>query len=129
MSFRCNECHRNIRTVAEVRNCQRCQSNGRAANIPAHQSDSDWLTPAIIGYALGGGFSSHSSDAPASEPEPFSGGGGLSGGAGASGSWDDDSSRSSPSSDSSSSSSDSSSSSSDSGSSSSDSGSSSSGSD
>lgn len=110
--FKCTDCRKVVRTVAEVRNCPRCQSKGTAANIPTHVNDSDWLTPALIGYALGGGFSGHS-HAPVEEATPtFTGGGGDTVGAGAGSSWSDDSDRSSGSS-----SSDSSYSSSDSGSS------------
>lgn len=93
--FKCTECQKVIRKVADIRNCSRCQSRGTATSIPSHYSSSDWLTPAIIGYALGGGFSSHSHSTPADDAPAFSGGGGDTAGAGAGSSWSDDSDRSS----------------------------------
>lgn len=54
MSFQCNDCKRTIRTVSDIRNCSRCQSSNRAASIPEHHEDTDWLTPALIGYAPAG---------------------------------------------------------------------------
>lgn len=102
--FKCTDCQKVVRRVEDIRNCSRCQSRGIGSSIPANHNDTDWLTPAIIGYALGGGFSSHSHSTPAEDTTPaFSGGGGDTVGAGAGGSWSDDSDRSSGSSDSSSS--------------------------
>jgi len=113
--FKCTDCQKVVRRVEDIRNCARCNVRGTSSSIPASHSNSDWLTPAIIGYALGGGFSGHSHSAPVDDTPAFAGGGGDTVGAGAGSSWSDDSRSSS--SDSSSSSSDSSSSSSDSGSS------------
>lgn len=90
MSFKCNHCYRTINKVSDIRNCTRCQSSNRAESIPVHHHDTDYLTPMIIGYALGGGFSSSDDN---SSPE-FSGGGGNFGGGGASDSWSDSSSSS-----------------------------------
>lgn len=121
--FKCTDCQKVVRKVEDIRNCSRCQSNGSSASIHERHQDSDWLTPAIIGYALGGGFLEHTTYSTPEETPSFSRGGGETAGGGASASWSDDSSSSSPDSSSSDSSS------SDSGSSSSDSGSSSSSSD
>jgi hypothetical protein len=95
--FKCTDCGKTVRKVADVRDCTRCGQRA-AASIPAHHNDSDFLTPALIGYLVGQSFSHH--DAPSSSPDTFSGGGGETAGAGASGSWDDSSSSSSSSSDS-----------------------------
>lgn len=118
--FKCAECGKTVRKVSDVRDCQRCGSRA-SASIPSHHTDSDFLTPALIGYLVGLSFS-HDSGV---SQESFTGGGGDYSGAGASGSYDAPDSSSSndsgSSSDSSSSSSDSGSSSGDSGSSSSDS--------
>lgn len=94
MSFKCKHCYRTINKVSDILNCSRCQSSNRAESIPVRHDDTDYLTPMIIGYALGGGFSSSEES---SMPE-FSGGGGNFGGGGASGSWSSDSSNSSDSS-------------------------------
>jgi hypothetical protein len=91
--FKCHYCYRIIRRVEDVRGCARCDVAGRARTIPDTHSDSDMLTAGILGYALGGGFSSHSSSP--SDDSSFSGGGGSFSGAGASGSWDSGSSSSS----------------------------------
>lgn len=95
MSFSCNECQRRLLRVEDIRNCARCRTHGRAVNIPEDHADSDLLTSALIGYALGDGFSTREPSAPA--PEVFSGGGGESAGAGASASWDAPASDPSPS--------------------------------
>lgn len=84
MSFTCDDCRRRLLRVEDIRNCARCRTHGRALNIPQEHTDSDLLTSAMIGYALGSGFSS--SD-PVATPD-ISSGGGQFGGAGASGSWD-----------------------------------------
>lgn len=114
--FQCKQCRKTIMKVEDVRNCATCGQS--AQSIPVHHEDSDWLTPAILGYMVGQSFHTEPSYSADTAPA-FSGSGGDFGGGGASSSWNDSSS-SSGSSDSSSSSSDSSSS---------DSGSSSSGSD
>jgi len=128
MSFRCNDCGKTITKVQNIRDCGQCQSHGRATSIPARHDDSDWITPAIIGYMIGSSGTHASTFEPSTPSEPtFSGGGGESAGGGASGSFDaPDTSSDSSSSDSSSDSGSSDSGSSDSGSS--DSGSSDSGS-
>lgn len=86
MSFSCDDCKRRLLRVEDIRNCARCRTHGRALNIPEEHANEDLLTPALIGYALGSGFTS-------SEPAPtpdLSGGGGEFSGAGASGSWTPD---------------------------------------
>lgn len=118
--FKCTTCQKIIRKVEDVRGCSRCQDRGVASTIPPSHQDSDWLTPALIGYMIGNSMSGSHYSPVAEETPAFTGGGGDTSGSGSGSSWSDD--RSSDSS--SSSSSDSSSSSSDSGSSSSDSGSS-----
>lgn len=96
MTFKCHDCGKTIRKVADIRNCARCgRASGKSDVIPAHHDDEDSLTPAILGWMLGSTFSSH----PEPAADTFSGGGGESGGSGASGSFDSPS----PSSDSSSS--------------------------
>ena len=81
--FKCKECGKTVRKVSDVRDCSRCGSRA-SASIPAHHDDSDFLTPALIGYLVGQSFSHD--DAPA--PDSFSGGGGEYSGAGASSSFD-----------------------------------------
>lgn len=86
MSFTCDDCRRRLLRVEDIRNCARCRTHGRALNIPEEHANDDLLTPTMIGYALGAGFTS-------SEPAPVpdvSGGGGEFSGAGASGSWTPD---------------------------------------
>lgn len=95
---KCTDCKREIRKVADIRDCDRCQRKGAAAAIPPGHANDDWLTPAIIGYAIGGGFSPHHSDHYAVEQPPaFTGGGGETSGAGAGGTFEPEPSRDSPS--------------------------------
>ncbi len=84
--FKCTDCGLTIRKVQDIRNCGRCESSGRSASVPAHHSDSDWLTPGIIGYLLGSSSFSHHDSTP--QGDVFQGGGGDFSGAGASGSFD-----------------------------------------
>jgi hypothetical protein len=88
-AFKCTDCKKIVCLVKDIRNCLRCQSNGSAASIWDHHDDSDWLTHAILGYALDESFSSHETSSKQDDSTTFSGEGGLSNGAGASGSWDD----------------------------------------
>lgn len=67
MSFKCNDCGKTIKTVADVRDCGRCQSSGRSSSIAGHYSSTDFLTPMMLGLMMGSAFASPSHAAP--EPE------------------------------------------------------------
>src|SRR5712672_359625 len=91
MSFKCNDCKKTIRRVEDIRSCSRCQQRNRATAIPTSHQDSDWVTPALLGYLFGSSFS-HSVGSMVGQVPDFTVGGGEMAGAGASGHWDNDSS-------------------------------------
>lgn len=103
----CKDCRRTVRTVADVRNCARCKADGAARHIPENHSDTDILTPLIMGYALAGAFEPSAPSGETEQTPSFVGGGGDTAGSGSGGSWDSGSSDSGSSSGSDSSSSDS----------------------
>lgn len=108
MSFTCNDCQKEVKTVADVRNCSRCQSSGRSSSSILHgKSDGDFLTPMVVGMLIASSFSSHASPhsepptpapsyspdpAPSYEPSPSydsgSSGGGFDSGSGGGGGFD-----------------------------------------